>query len=262
MIENIEVPIPSKFNKHSDIDDLALKLNSLYRKECNNNMGYPVDPEFFADCVLETSIIWENIDSPPDTIVLARCHPDNRNDSNFIISLNEIYRDFFEERKDIHRAATSHEIGHIILKHHDKLFDNSLPTLFDLGTKEIPYLHSTKSSFNSLSKDEIKTLCELALDGNATARDYLLKLNDKLEEEWMFWQAEHFAMCFLVPKDRLFEIFESNYDLTKWRVIYKLADDFGVSGSMMANRMKKCGAIEIYNKQIKHGQLFKQKTLL
>lgn len=261
MINDVVVPTPKRFNKNSEIERIALDFNKLYRKQSPNKIGYPVDPDFFADCILETSIVWEIIESPPNTTVFARCFPDNRNESDFVISINEKHRNFFQERPEIFRAVMSHEIGHLVLRHHEKLLAGHTPSLFG-EEPEVPYLHSTKCKSSFLSKDEFQALCKMAIGGNRGAHDLILQMNNKFEEEWMFWQAEHFAMCFLIPQDRVFEVFESDYNFTNWRGIYQLGSDFGVSGAMMAQRLKKIGAIEIDDKTISLGPLFKQKRLI
>lgn len=102
----------------------------------------------------------------------------------------------------------------------------------------------------------------MALQGNEKVRKILKNFDDHCEEEWMFWQAEHFAMCFLIPKDAILQILNSGYDVTSWKSIYNLGDEFGVPGSMMATRLKKLKAIEIHDKQISLGGLLKQPNLL
>ena len=78
----------------------------------------------------------------------------------------------------------------------------------------------------------------------------------------MFWQAEHFALCFLIPKDLLLNALDSGFNPTNWREIYDLGEQFGVTGSMLATRLKKLNAIEIHGKQIVLGGMLKQKNLL
>jgi hypothetical protein len=44
--------------------------------------------------------------------------------------------------------------------------------------------------------DELNEWCKRAFKGDDEARQKLLRLQDRLEPEWMFWQAEQFAACF------------------------------------------------------------------
>ncbi len=61
----------------------------------------------------------------------------------------------------------------------------------------------------------------------------------------MFWQAEHFARCIAVPKDRLFEILEQEPLTSGWGSIYKLAKSFEVPPSSMTKRLEKLNLIEM-----------------
>lgn len=51
------------------------------------------------------------------------------------------------------------------------------------------------------------------------------------------WQAQYFASCLLMPKYKLLEA-QHNRDLTNWRHLYAMADEFGVTISNLTNRLK------------------------
>src|SRR5262249_40712182 len=80
---------------------------------------------------------------------------------------------------------------------------------------------------------------------NSEARQVIAQLQCVYEPEWMFWQAEQFSRCLLIPKDRLLEQLENPWDLSRWRDVYRLADAFGVSGTMMRTRLEKLDVIKI-----------------
>lgn len=258
----INAPEPSRYTSNSDIDEIALVCNKLYREKCGNAVGFPVDVEHFADSVLEVSIEQSYFKAPKGVIAYARCKPDERDPSRFLIQFNEAHQNIFNGKPEIYRSVGSHEVGHIVLKHHAKLACNLTKSLFDDFITEPKCLHKTEWRQCAFSDEELKILCEAAVAGNDQVRSVLLNLDNHLEEEWMFWQAEHFVKCFLIPKDRLMEVLESNFDITDWRVIYKLGIDFGVSGSMLASRLKKIGAIDINGKQITLGKMFKHSVLI
>lgn len=197
----ITAPNPSQWTKYSDIDDTALICNQIYREKCNNKIGFPVDIEYFADAVLEASIEQTFFKVPTGAIVSARCMPDERDPSRFVIQFNEKHREFFEQNPPVHRAVGSHETGHIVLKHHNKLGCVLTPSLFDDFKPEPKCLHKTEWKPDGITQEQIEVLRQLAVKGNEEARAILLDMNNHLEEEWMFWQAEHFVKCFLIPKD-------------------------------------------------------------
>ena len=51
------------------------------------------------------------------------------------------------------------------------------------------------------------------------------------------WQAQYFASCLLMPQYKLLEA-QHNRDLTNWRHLYAMADEFGVTISNLTNRLK------------------------
>jgi hypothetical protein len=257
----INVPEPSRRTSNREIDRIALECNLLYRAKCRNKQGFPVDVEHFADAVLEISVVQTHFDAPPGGVAYARCKRDERNPSRFVIEFNENHQKHFAEKPESQRAVGSHEVGHIVLKHHDQFTNNSTKSLFDDFAPEPKFLHRAGWSHHGLSDDELKDLCEMALEGDERVRNFLHSLNDCFEEEWMFWQAEHFALCFLIPQDSVMNLLNSDFNVTDWRAIYNRAKEFGVSGSMLATRLKKLNAIEIHGKQIVLGGFLKQRRL-
>lgn len=252
---------PSQWTSNDEVDQIALEYNLLYREKCGKQ-GISINVEHFADLVLEISVEQSRLEVIPGAIALARCKPDPRDTSTFVIQFNEDHQKYFDENPTARRTVGSHEVGHIVLRHHDKMIQFQTPSLFDDFKPEPKFLHKTLWKHHSFSADDLKNLCEMALQGNEKVRKILKNFDDHCEEEWMFWQAEHFAMCFLIPKDAILQILNSGYDVTSWKSIYSLGDEFGVPGSMMATRLKKLKAIEIHDKQISLGGLLKQPNLL
>lgn len=77
----------------------------------------------------------------------------------------------------------------------------------------------------------------------------------------MFWQAECFARCLLIPNDLLQAALRKNWNFHSWSSVYDLARAFGVSGTMMGNRLKKIGVIEVVNGQPRPGTQNQQTSL-
>lgn len=78
----------------------------------------------------------------------------------------------------------------------------------------------------------------------------------------MFWQAEHFASCFLIPRDRVLERLNAGCEVSGWPAIYRLAERFGVSPTMMKKRLVKMGAIVIENNRPEVGPLLSQPKMM
>ncbi|MEM6751945.1 MAG: ImmA/IrrE family metallo-endopeptidase [Cyanobacteria bacterium P01_C01_bin.38] len=71
------------------------------------------------------------------------------------------------------------------------------------------------------------------------------------------WQAQYLASCLLMPLYKLEEA-RRGRDLTKWRHLYAVADELGVTISNLTNRLYNLGWIYIpkNSKQIYRGQAF------
>lgn len=73
--------------------------------------------------------------------------------------------------------------------------------------------------------------------------------------DWREWQAQYFASCLIMPGPIL-EQAQNPRDLTKWKHLYAMADELGVTISNLTNRLKGLGWIRIpeNSKQIYLGE--------
>ncbi|MEW6732139.1 MAG: hypothetical protein AB1489_12495 [Acidobacteriota bacterium] len=240
-------PMPSRYIPHSKVEEIATACNKAYRSKCNNSQGYPVDVEAFIDLCLFKSIIYDDIEEPDGTIVFASYSQEN----DGIITINDRHRALFEKRPDILRSCIGHEAGHCILRHHEHdSFDENTLSLFSMDKPKLQRFHRSSWSQYGLTPDEIiqfkrqvEQLRQLAAISEP-ARRMLEQIEDRLEPDWMFRQAEHFSMCLLIPADQLSELItEIRFD--SWPPIYRLAETFGVSISMMRVRLEKLNMLKI-----------------
>ena len=242
----VNIPPPSRYVSHDRVDDIANEIRKAFDTATNNNADF-IDVVLFVHEALNKDLVWRPIPEPEDRICFASI-------DSVRISLNEIHSSLFKSKPFILRSCLSHEIGHEVLGHLDLLsVDENQGTLFESKpTSEIIFHDSRWSQFN-LSRDELRDVKnELARQSFADPeiREMLRTLEDKLEPEWMFYQAEQFAACFLIPRDRLFDHLETGLDISKWPNIYKLAEIFGVSASMMKVRLEKLKLIETDGKEV------------
>lgn len=73
--------------------------------------------------------------------------------------------------------------------------------------------------------------------------------------EGIEWQAQYFASCLLMPHYKLIDS-KRGRDVTKWRHLYAIADELGVTISNLTNRLKSLNWIYLENgsKQIYPGK--------
>jgi hypothetical protein len=242
-----EIPDPSQFVKHDTIDGIAMEYSKAYREQGNKKAGYPVDAELLTD-LLEISVLWEDVEEPSGALFLARYTPPPEEK----ITINQRHTDLFDERPYVFAAALGHEIGHKVLRHSEHSETVTIaPTLFSVDPPKAQQFHKSSWGQYGMSKEDVEKRKALVQEVakramvSQDARQLIAQLQCFYEPEWMFWQAEHFSRCLLVPKDLLFAELEKAWDLSRWADIYRLGELFGVSGPMMKARLVKLGIIEI-----------------
>lgn len=252
LTDGIEVPAPSRFVSHEAVDEIATQCNQAYRAKSKNEPGYPVDMDRFLD-LLEVPVLREEIEEPEYAAFFASYTPDDGG----LITVNSRHEELFASRPDVYAACLGHEAGHRILRHLEQLVsDDEAPRLpGDAPSQQQRLLHKSSWHQYGLSQDEIAKLIERrnALRDRLVrntlvserARLALDQMNGRFEPQWMFRQAEHFSLCLRVPHDRLSKMLEEGWDFTRWAAIYRLAERFGVSGTMMRTRLQKLDVIEV-----------------
>lgn len=249
---DLDIPEPSRYVSHETVDEIALACSRAYRAQCGDGRGYPVNMDRFID-LLEISVLWEEIEEPEGASFFANYSPED----DGLITINEKHRELFEARPDVYCACLGHEGGHSVLRHWVRAnTDQVSDSLFDDFSPERPRLFHKSSWYQyGLSREEVqerkrandeltRRLVSKALLSE-TARQTLEMMRDHFEPEWMFRQAEHFSLCLRIPRDRLFEMLEEGLSLHGWAPVYRLAERFGVSGTMMKMRLEKLRLIEI-----------------
>jgi hypothetical protein len=259
----IDVPKPSKWTKLNLVEEIATESSRAYRERQRHPRGFPADVKAFADLDLEIAIVEDEIEEPEGTLVFAKICPDPDDEGRFVITINARYKELFELRPDLLRACLAHEVGHFVLRHPEwNVAQQHVAPLFaDVG-RQPRCLHDSSLRPYAFTRDELNQWCKMALKGDERARQRLLRLQDRLEPDWMFWQAEHFSACFLIPRDRIMECLNAGWEVSSWFAIRRLADHFGVSPTMMKKRLVKLGAILIENNQPKLGPLLSQPKMM
>jgi hypothetical protein len=247
----LEVPAPSQFVSHEVVDEIAAPCNQAYRAQINSRPNYVVDMDRFLD-LLEVSTICEDIEEPEGATLLACYDPDDGG----LVTINRKHEDFFKSRPDVYAACLGHEAGHCVLRHLEQpVSEDEAPLLIEDLPPRQRLLHKSTWYQYGLSQSEVRELKERekrlsdrlvrkALVSEM-ARETLEQMRNRFEPIWMFRQAEHFSLCLRIPRDRLFDMLEEGWDFTNWGAIYRLAERFRVSGTMMRVRLEKLDLIEV-----------------
>jgi len=265
----IEIPEPSRFVSNETVDRIATAYSRAFREKYPAQDGKLLEVELLVD-ELEIPMSFQD-DEPEGARILASTENDPK--LGTLITINERYRGLFTERPDVYAAAIGHEVGHIVLGHLKILIPPLDHGSFLLDFEPSPQVRLHKSTWGwyGLTKGEIEKLKARERDAVSTllksssisddAYQSLKQLGSLLEPDWMFWQAECFARCLLIPLNLLQTALQKDWNFYSWGAIYELARLFGVSGTMMGIRLKKIGVIEIINGNPRPGPQFRQTTL-
>lgn len=256
----LSAPAPSRYTKHDVVEKVASECAKLYMDAKDpRNPTLPIEALGFADIQLAASILWEQMTDGAFASVFAKM---GRPEGRLTITINEAHRELFEARPDILRSSVGHEIGHLVLGHLDWNCTFTEDLLFpDAQRPAVVFLHDTSWTPLAFTPDEVSEWCRRASRGDDAARRKLEGLSDRMEPEWMFHQAEHFSMCFLVPRNLLMECLNAGWGVADWPAIYRLAEHFGVSPSLMRARLKRLGLISLQGREIRLGEAMKQQRL-
>ncbi len=240
----IEVPEPSQYVSHLKVEEIANELNKFYRTQLNHPEGHIVDVEDFITNSLGIKIIWEAIPEPENRICFAQVICEN---DGYKITLNQNHHLLFSSKPELLRSCLSHEIGHCVLRHFECLNTNeNQGNLFNAERNNNHFHDSAWRQLGLSHEDFIVVKNELAKTAwnKKEDKELLDFFNDYLEPKWMYWQAEQFSSCFLIPHDKLFDYLETGLNLADWNSLYWLRDKFGVSISMVRIRLEKLKLIE------------------
>ncbi len=244
----IEVPEPSQYVSHPKVEEIATEVNKFYRTQLNHPEGHIVDVENFTKNALGIEIIWEEIQEPENRICFAQVSCGN---NGYKIKLNQKRRLLFDSKPELLRSSLSHEIGHCVLRHFECLNTNeNQGNLFNAKENSNNYFHDSAWRQLGLSHEDfisVKNGLAKTAWANKEDKELLDFFEDRLEPNWMYWQAEQFSSCFLIPHDKLFDYLETGLNLAEWRSLYWLRDKFGVSISMVKVRLEKLKLIELKN---------------
>jgi hypothetical protein len=249
-------PPPSRFLRHAEaIDPLA----EAYAEIDRTRYGFPVRAEGlerFLEFDLKLPYGWKGIAEPEAIRILAQHDP-----TGGAIHVNSRYANFFEEHAHLLASALLHELGHVALRHGELYADAGLPSLPGMQMPS-PFLHRAGSLPWGVSEDLLKRAIKVALMDD---RGRAILKPERFEPDWVYSQAQRFAVAFMIPHVHLREFLRENRGFTSlanWRALYDLAQQFATSPSMMRYRLEQLGYITVQDRDIRPGIHLRQRLLL
>lgn len=216
-------PKPVRFLKNQEIEELTEHRLRDYERLTSRNLEPPVPLGRMIVKLFGVSEAWDDIEEEAGETILGTLRPEVRE-----IVLNARREELFKQYPGLERATQGHELGHWDLHTNEgallsgNLFDDAPP-----------------SFYREAKNGRVVSLCAIAkhLHREADVYELLVGLEGR-EPSWMRRQAEHYAGCILVPRFLLVPRLRQ-VDLTQWPSIYGLAEQFGVSATLMKVRLCK-----------------------
>jgi hypothetical protein len=182
--------------------------------------NFPPQWPWVADRIvdfLELRLLWSSIPCDEGGLIVAKIEPLDRR-----ITLNQDVPALKQKDRGFEQSTIAHEIGHWVLHIHQDEADGVVQQLalpLEIEVAEQPFLCRNAS-------DQIYENCT------------------KTQDDWREWQAQYFASCLLMPRYKLEEV-RKGRNLTNWRHLYAIRDEFGVTISNLTNRLQDLGWIYV-----------------
>lgn len=200
----MDVIKPYSFIGKDLIETTASQLRRKVESGRKRRLSAESITEGIAD-FLELNIMWESIAADETGKIAAMIFPTKQ-----MIIINSNVSQF--EKNGFRQSTIAHEIGHWILHINQQAVEKYI--------------------------DRDKSLTEL----ENQPKPFLCRNIQQSQASKIEWQAQYFAGCLLMPEYKLMEA-KRGRDCTKWRHLYAMADDLGVTISNLTVRLKDLGWI-------------------
>jgi Zn-dependent peptidase ImmA (M78 family) len=160
------------------------------------------------------------------------------NCEDLIITINENHRSLFNEKPGLERSTIAHELGHwdVFLKTtKDKI------NLFDSG------LYSQAVSYRNSKSGKLTVLANFWHDDDIY--DVLKAHDSRKDHPYVSSAVDRYASFILMRKNKILT-YVKGLNLTEWKVLYKMCEDFGVTISALTVRLQRMGVIYIQDGKI------------
>jgi hypothetical protein len=218
-----------KYLRNEVIEDVTAQRLREYEAKTGVTIKLPVPVEEIVEQVLGLDFDWDVIEEQPGEQILGGLDAANRK-----ILLNEKHVDLFESKPGLLRSTIGHEAGHWDIDIDRSLLNHpQLP-----GMESRPHIaHRHASKADRL----VEVLFTRALKDEKAYRLYK-QMTDGQDSPEVRSAVDRYQSALLMPKWLLVEAAE-RYDLTKWPVLYRLAEEAQVNISNLTVRLQRLGLI-------------------
>ena len=218
-----------KFLKNEVIEEITAQRIREYEAKAGATVALPVPIEEIVEQVLGLDFDWDVIKEQPGEQILGGLDVANRK-----ILLNEAHSQLFDEKPGLLRSTIGHEAGHWELDVDRSKASHPLLPGCDVAPS-VAKRHACKAD------RLIEVLFTKAMTDHRAYRIYK-QLTDGQDAPEVRSAVDRYQSALLMPK-WLIQKAGQRYDFTKWRDLYRLAEEAQVNITNLTVRLQRLGLI-------------------
>jgi len=218
-----------KFWRNAELEVHTAGLLVEYEHKTGRKVEPPIPVESLAEVLFDLRMAYEPLDVPPGLFVPAALRPESKT-----IIVNESHRPVFTEKPGLERFSIGHEVGHWDLFEKDR--DTRTGSLFG-GT-------GTDGRVNYRTAGGVPVKFVKGIWSNDGRYEVLSFLQRTCDAPSVASAVERYASALLMPRQLLVSALRG-IDVTMWRNLYPIGDQFGVTISALRVRMQRLGLVHV-----------------
>ncbi len=221
-----------KILKNKEIEEIvALRLADY--ETSNSKISFPVCVDHIIEyCGL--SILYDIIEEKPSEIIWGGLNIEKE-----LIVINEKYMNVFQEKPGLERFTKAHELGHWDIYARQAIENKNLSFDFREDVKKMVMRNSNQGLLSVILTAWIDE------DVYSVYKEY----TNRKDHPYVESAVDRYASCLLMPEHLIGDYVLSN-DLTIWKNLYRMAEQFKVTISALCVRLQKLNIIYIKDKKI------------
>jgi hypothetical protein len=224
-----------KYLRNEFVEEVTARRVREYESKAGVSVVLPVPVEQIVEQVLGLDFDWDVIEEQPGEQILGGLDAANRK-----ILLNEKHSVLFESKPGLLRSTIGHEAGHFDIDiDRSKLLHPSLP-----GIDLAPMIAKRHASHTNRL---VEVLLDRAVTDERAFRLYK-QVTEGQDSPEVRSAVDRYQSALLMPVWLIQEAGQ-RYDFTKWRDLYRLAEEAEVSISNLTVRLQRLGLIYLRDEE-------------